>query len=567
MSSNDSHSETDGHAPAAATHLAPPGSYDPIGSGVVPSADRSRDASLSRTATPRPIPSIVLSTEGHHVGTTPNEPPSPGTARPGHHPQPVVGERENHANDDARSTQGSTAPPAMPQPAVKVLDCGGGASEFHLTAVADGPAEVPAGLGVSKDSVVTLISDEDGTYEDGTGSWATGQTFDGSPRSGVGMDAGPDDDDADDDWDEEWDRGSKAGSSLGRKDSDRHFRDDECASQHQILDDIADGLAGIGLFGSEKQMRKLFKDEMDDDERMCHDFVCAFYPDLIPRQGKLFLTPRHLAFASNITGIKICLEWSDILAIERAKTVLFIPNAIEIKTTEKNYFFASFVNRDLAHHHLEDLLSRSRLRAREHPSPDPSVDFGVSSGTLAPSIASTATTVSTMPQRHPSTRSSPSKPSTFPRSVSERPAAANDIDILAVGEAALRRAEERANRSLDRVGGRGRSETLCNDDACAGPTNARVAKLRRGVAAPAARGRVDDGNPGKVALEVKAKGESGIAISAQRSGGGMDDMGLMVALVMLASVLCCAVAIGSGLVLWRMSSFVGRVEELVQLLV
>ncbi|OBA24687.1 hypothetical protein HANVADRAFT_4497, partial [Hanseniaspora valbyensis NRRL Y-1626] len=76
-------------------------------------------------------------------------------------------------------------------------------------------------------------------------------------------------------------------------------------------------------------------------------FSCALQKDIL-LQGKLYLTKDEIKFQSKIFNIKtnISIPIKDIVQIEKKFTALLFPNAIVIKTVDKDYIFASFLNRD-----------------------------------------------------------------------------------------------------------------------------------------------------------------------------------------------------------------------------
>ena len=76
-------------------------------------------------------------------------------------------------------------------------------------------------------------------------------------------------------------------------------------------------------------------------------FSCALQKDIL-LQGKLYLTKDEIKFQSKIFNIKtnILIPIKDIVQIEKKFTAVLFPNAIVIKTVDKDYIFASFLNRD-----------------------------------------------------------------------------------------------------------------------------------------------------------------------------------------------------------------------------
>lgn len=76
-------------------------------------------------------------------------------------------------------------------------------------------------------------------------------------------------------------------------------------------------------------------------------FSCALQKDILI-QGKLYLNYDKLRFKSKIFGIKteIEVEINDIVQLEKKTTAILFPNGIVVKTLDKTYTFASFLNRD-----------------------------------------------------------------------------------------------------------------------------------------------------------------------------------------------------------------------------
>lgn len=76
-------------------------------------------------------------------------------------------------------------------------------------------------------------------------------------------------------------------------------------------------------------------------------FSCALQKDILI-QGRLYLNFDDLNFKSKIFGIKtdIIIKIKDIVQLEKKTTAMLFPNGIVIKTVDKTYTFASFLNRD-----------------------------------------------------------------------------------------------------------------------------------------------------------------------------------------------------------------------------
>ena len=83
------------------------------------------------------------------------------------------------------------------------------------------------------------------------------------------------------------------------------------------------------------------------------DYSCAYHRDIL-HQGRLYVTTSTACFYSYIFGWenKLVVKWSEVTAITKEKTAIFIPNAIQISTAENKFFFASFVDRDSSYQML-----------------------------------------------------------------------------------------------------------------------------------------------------------------------------------------------------------------------
>jgi len=95
--------------------------------------------------------------------------------------------------------------------------------------------------------------------------------------------------------------------------------------------------------------QKLFKD-MTSDEQLILDYSCALHRDILVH-GRLYLSQNWLCFYANIFGWEtlVTIQWSEITAVTKEKTVKLIPNAIRISTNTEKYFFTTFVTRDNAY--------------------------------------------------------------------------------------------------------------------------------------------------------------------------------------------------------------------------
>lgn len=107
-----------------------------------------------------------------------------------------------------------------------------------------------------------------------------------------------------------------------------------------------------------EEFRKLFAEVLEPDEILIDDFSCAVHKEIL-QQGRLYLSRDHACFHANIFGFetRLAFRWENIQAITREKTAMVFPNALQItvqvpdadESVAKQYFFSSFVRRDLTH--------------------------------------------------------------------------------------------------------------------------------------------------------------------------------------------------------------------------
>ena len=98
------------------------------------------------------------------------------------------------------------------------------------------------------------------------------------------------------------------------------------------------------------EFRRVFS-ELPEDEELLFDYFCALDRDFL-RQGRLFITSRHLCFYASIFGFletRVQVPWSSVTNIRKKNTLKIIPNAILIESNSSegsNLRFCSFFARD-----------------------------------------------------------------------------------------------------------------------------------------------------------------------------------------------------------------------------
>ena len=96
-------------------------------------------------------------------------------------------------------------------------------------------------------------------------------------------------------------------------------------------------------------------------ETLVEDYNCALQKEILV-QGRIYISDKHLSFYSNLFGwtTNLMIPFTEILAIEKKVTAYVIPNAIQIVTSARKYFFTSFLFRDTVFQSMIDTWKRSR---------------------------------------------------------------------------------------------------------------------------------------------------------------------------------------------------------------
>lgn len=69
----------------------------------------------------------------------------------------------------------------------------------------------------------------------------------------------------------------------------------------------------------------------------------------------MFITNHYLTF-SGWPEIKVVLQLKDISTVEKTNSLFFVPNALLITTGDEEYFFSSFLDRDLCYSMLNSMV-------------------------------------------------------------------------------------------------------------------------------------------------------------------------------------------------------------------
>eukprot|EP01104_Vermistella_antarctica_P013392 TRINITY_DN403_c0_g1_i1.p1 TRINITY_DN403_c0_g1~~TRINITY_DN403_c0_g1_i1.p1 ORF type:complete len:647 (+),score=138.88 TRINITY_DN403_c0_g1_i1:65-2005(+) len=101
--------------------------------------------------------------------------------------------------------------------------------------------------------------------------------------------------------------------------------------------------------GSEKKhrYRKFYKLFGVSDQVVVKECSCALLKGALLSQGEMYLSDRNVHFYCRVLHKKtlVAIPYNDIVSVKKRWT-LMVPNAIQIQTARKKYFFASFIHRD-----------------------------------------------------------------------------------------------------------------------------------------------------------------------------------------------------------------------------
>jgi len=105
------------------------------------------------------------------------------------------------------------------------------------------------------------------------------------------------------------------------------------------------------LFGTKrnKDFHQLFR-SVPEEDTLIEDFSAALQRDIL-LQGRLYISERHICFASNILGwvTNVVMNFDEIISMEKRMTAKIFPNAIHIQTLHAKHFFASLLNREVTY--------------------------------------------------------------------------------------------------------------------------------------------------------------------------------------------------------------------------
>ncbi|KAJ1509674.1 hypothetical protein HMI54_002187, partial [Coelomomyces lativittatus] len=151
-----------------------------------------------------------------------------------------------------------------------------------------------------------------------------------------------------------------------------------------------------------------------DQEDFLGNFSCALHKEIL-LPGKLYVSKEFLLFKQSVFNRKrINIPVSQILNVKKKSTAMVFPNAIEIVTQEKKYFFGSFLFREKAYQLITQCVSQLKLEKEQEE------DLVESSSVTEDSLNLSHTYSSLGTSYVPNPNSLPTTSSTFPRAHSKK---------------------------------------------------------------------------------------------------------------------------------------------------
>jgi len=126
-------------------------------------------------------------------------------------------------------------------------------------------------------------------------------------------------------------------------------------------------LAREDAFRKTKEFLMIFNKELGsrtpENERLIGDYSCAYQKEKLFVHGRMYISENYLCFYSTIFGeTKKVIKLYRIKKLFKRNTAILFPNAIEIWTDKKKYFFASFIFRDQAFTALTEASEKAKAK-------------------------------------------------------------------------------------------------------------------------------------------------------------------------------------------------------------
>ncbi|XP_056132090.1 GRAM domain-containing protein 2B isoform X2 [Lampris incognitus] len=105
-----------------------------------------------------------------------------------------------------------------------------------------------------------------------------------------------------------------------------------------------------------KTFHKLFPD-IPESEDLIHAYICALQKE-VPYHGRLYVSDNHVCFYSSVLlkDTKVVIPVSSIHIVKKQNMALLVPNALSIRTMERDkYLFVSMRNRDACYQLLRSV--------------------------------------------------------------------------------------------------------------------------------------------------------------------------------------------------------------------
>ncbi|EIW77611.1 GRAM-domain-containing protein [Coniophora puteana RWD-64-598 SS2] len=162
------------------------------------------------------------------------------------------------------------------------------------------------------------------------------------------------------------------GAGIGSDDDEEEEEEDEIQDDELPVGFEADDIpvTGFAMSSSRRNadFHKLFPG-IPEDDYLIEDYSCALQREILI-QGRLYVSENHICFHANIFGLvtDLSIPIYEITSIEKKMTALMIPNAIQIKTRQAQYTFASLLSRDTTYDVIFNIWRLARPQVKEESS-------------------------------------------------------------------------------------------------------------------------------------------------------------------------------------------------------
>jgi len=127
---------------------------------------------------------------------------------------------------------------------------------------------------------------------------------------------------------------------------------------------------GIAVASTKRNQdfHNLFR-SVPEDDYLIEDYGAALQKEIL-LQGRLYVSEKHVCFASNILGwtTNLVISFEEVIALKKKNTAILFPNAIVVQTLQAENVFASLISREPTYDLLLSIwkLTHPNLKVTEH---------------------------------------------------------------------------------------------------------------------------------------------------------------------------------------------------------